>query len=247
MPAWFRIGGRRFAPSGVLTIAAAALIALFVSLGQWQWHRGEARQQQWAGFESGSEIVPLGERGLAEMQRFQRIRVTGKYDPAHQFLLENRTHAGRAGYEVLTPFVRASGNVFLVNRGWVPFQGFRDRLPQVAFEPGGELTITGRIDTLPVAGLARGTRAPAAGDAWPKVTSFPTMAQLSEALGRPLEPYIVLLDADQPHGYVREWQPPGIPPERHWSYAVQWWSFAALAFVFWVVLSLRKEEGQSGK
>jgi len=39
---------------------------------------------------------------------------------------------------------------------------------------------------------------------------------------------------------VRDWHPPGMEPIRHWSYAVQWWSFAVVLFVLWVGLSLRK-------
>jgi cytochrome oxidase assembly protein ShyY1 len=28
---------------------------------------------------------------------------------------------------------------------------------------------------------------------------------------------------------------------RHWSYAVQWWAFAVLAVVLWLILGLRKK------
>jgi surfeit locus 1 family protein len=66
------------------------------------------------------------------------------------------------------------------------------------------------------------------------------MAQLGQALGRPVEQRILLLDPDQPNGYVRDWQPPGLPPVRHWSYAVQWWGFAAALLVIWVILSAPK-------
>jgi cytochrome oxidase assembly protein ShyY1 len=70
-----------------------------------------------------------------------------------------------------------------------------------------------------------------AGNGWPRVTSFPQTADLSAALGRPLEPRQLLLEADQPGGYLRNWQPASasFPPERHQAYAVQWWSLAALA------------------
>jgi surfeit locus 1 family protein len=50
----------------------------------------------------------------------------------------------------------------------------------------------------------------------------------------------VLLDGGAPHGYAREWRPPGIEPRRHYSYAVQWWSFAVLTAVLWIVLALRR-------
>jgi surfeit locus 1 family protein len=66
------------------------------------------------------------------------------------------------------------------------------------------------------------------------------MSQLSAVLGVALEPEIVLLDPHQEDGYVRDWRPPGIEPIRHWSYAVQWWSFGVVLLVLWVALSTRK-------
>jgi surfeit locus 1 family protein len=65
------------------------------------------------------------------------------------------------------------------------------------------------------------------------------MSELSAALRRPLEPRIVLLDPREPNGYIRDWHPPGMQPLRHWSYAIQWWCFAAVTLVFWVVISRR--------
>ena len=73
------------------------------------------------------------------------------------------------------------------------------------------------------------------------MTAFPHPAELSAALGRPLEARILLLDARAPNGYVREWQPPGLPAMRHWAYAVPWWAFAVLALVLWLILGLRKK------
>jgi cytochrome oxidase assembly protein ShyY1 len=66
------------------------------------------------------------------------------------------------------------------------------------------------------------------------------MAQLAAALGTALSPRILLLDPQAPFGYVREWKPPGIPPLRHYAYAIQWWSFAVLALLVWGVTSLRR-------
>ena len=63
-------------------------------------------------------------------------------------------------------------------------------------------SITGRIDELPSGGLASGHAAPAPGNAWPKVTSFPTheRARGMRSAGR-LHRRILLLDADVAGGY----------------------------------------------
>jgi surfeit locus 1 family protein len=235
------IGRRIFAPTWAFTALTLALCVVFFDLGRWQWHRGEQRQAQWDQFSAGSErVLPLGSKGLEEVPRFQRVSLAGRLDPDHQFLLDNRSYQGRAGFEVLTPLHRAEGKVALIDRGWVPFSGMRQQLPDVALKPGGELTLIGRVSDLPAAGLASGRAAPSMQAPWPKVTSFPTMDQLSAALGSPLEPRIVLLDSREKNGYVRDWHPPGMEPIRHWSYAVQWWAFAVLAFVLWAVLSIRR-------
>ena len=93
---------------------------------------------------------------------------------------------------------------------------------------------------MPAAGLAAGHAAPDPNAPWPRVTSYPSPEELAGALASPLEARIVLLDADTPFGYQRDWQPPGMTPLRHFSYAIQWWSLAALAVVVWAVMSTRR-------
>jgi surfeit locus 1 family protein len=230
-------GGRAFAPSWGVTLVALLLAALFVRLGVWQWQRGEQRQAAAARFAHGADaVLELGTRAPEELPLYQRVAVEGELEGTHQFLLDNRSFEGRAGYEVLTPLARASGAVLLIDRGWLPFSGSRAHLPDVSL-PGGPVRLTGRIALLPAAGLALG-RAPPQGP-WPKVTSYPDTAQLGNALGTPVASRIVLLDPAAPFGYVRIWQPPGLPPLRHFSYAVQWWGFALLTLVFWAVVSRR--------
>jgi cytochrome oxidase assembly protein ShyY1 len=71
------------------------------------------------------------------------------------------------------------------------------------------------------------------------------MSDLREALQRPLDPRIILLDADQPDGLVREWRPSTIPPERHLGYAVTWFALAAALAVIYLVMNLRKDPDNS--
>lgn len=232
---------RRFAPSVGLTLAMLILGALFVRLGFWQWHKWQHAQAEWTRFARGTEqLQPLGTRPLAAVEKFQRVSVSGVLDEAHQFLLDNRSWHGRPGYEVLTPLERSGGRTLLVDRGWVPFTGSRARLPDVSFASAGTVTLSGRVADLPAPGLASGRASPGPEDPWPKVTSFPSAAQLARALGRALPERILLLDATAPLGYEREWSPPGLAPLRYLSYAIQWWCFAGLALVLWVVMGVRR-------
>lgn len=224
-----------------MTLLTLAAVVAFANLGRWQWNKGDLRATQAAEFARGTDVAePLADRGLEQVPRFQRVRVTGRLDPTRQFLLDNRTNAGRPGYEVLTPLHREGRDTILVDRGWVPFSGFREKLPDVSFAAGGNVEITGRVDELPVEGLASGHAAPDEKAPWPKVTSYPTQMELARSLGRHVESRILLLDANAPNGYVREWQPPGLTADRHWSYGVQWYAFAVLAVVLWLILGFRR-------
>lgn len=237
------VGRRVFAPSWLMTLLALALMLLFIRLGDWQWDRGEHAQQERVAFlAGGAPPAPLGDQDTRLLPRFSHVAVTGELDGAHQFLLDNRSHAGMPGYEVLTPLDLSDGRILLVDRGWVAFTGSRARLPQIALDPGmtrAALLLTGRLDGPPVGGLKLGHAAPATSGPWPRLTSFPTMAELSASLGKPVGSRVLLLDATAPAGYVRDWQLPGMGPERHWSYAVQWWGFAVTLSVIWLIMSTR--------
>lgn len=250
MPPRISVGRRVFAPAWGWTFLTLLLLVVFIGLGRWQWSRAEFKQAQLTQFQAGTSTVQrLTELGTDPLPRYARIEVTGRWDSVRSFLLDNRTRDGRAGYEVLTPLQLTEGRVLLVNRGWIPFDGYRDRLPQVNADLPQEATVTlrGRLDELPVAGLAGGRAAPALSGPWPRVTSFPTPRELAAALALEptdraarLESRILLLDAQQPNGFRRDWRPFAKGPEQNWSYAIQWWSFAVLLLVLYGILNLKK-------
>lgn len=252
------IGRRVFSPSWLMTLAAITLFVLFVSLGRWQWGRAAQKQLLWDEFARGADAaVPVDAGPLATWPRFQHLQLRGHWHAARQFLLDNRNLDGAAGYEALTPFELTDGRWLLVNRGWLRFNGHRDQLPVISFVPARGAAaadaaisaaspvrpvtvLRGRLDQLPSAGLASGRAAPALAGPWPRLTSYPRTEELSAALGQPLQGRVLLLDPDEPDGYVRRWRPPGVSPDTHWSYAIQWWGFAALLVVLYGILNTRR-------
>ena len=233
----------RFAPRWYFALGTAAVLPLFISLGFWQWHRGEYRREQWQQFERTDQPpIEVNAASLARLQRFTRVRVAGEFDASRQFLLDNISHEGAPGYEVLSVLALADGSRLLVNRGWLPFSGYRDVLPDVPLPDGAAVSITGRLSLLPVAGLASGQIPPPVDGPWPRVGSFPDITQLEASCGASLLPVVLLLDADSGPGYLRDWQPPGISPDRNFAYAVQWWSFALLALAMFVGLNLKRRD-----
>lgn len=243
MPLTVQCGRFHWCASWSVTLLTLCAVAAFIGLGRWQWHRAEEKRALAAHFSAGAaRLVEVGTRPMASLPRYSHVRVEGRYDAVHQFLLDNMSHDGYPGYQVLTPLKLADGRAVLVNRGWVPLTQSRRDPPQIALASAvtHSTTVLGLLDNLPVAALALGHVPPAPGPEWPKLTSFPTMADLSAALGLPLESRQLLLDPDQPAGYVREWHPSGLGPTQHIAYAIQWWAFAALALVLYVALNRRR-------
>ena len=238
-----RIGNREFAPAVFTTVVAVVLIAALLGLGRWQLERMREKQALFAAFAAGGDAtVQLTNVPAGGGERYQHVVADGRYDSTQQFLLDNMTHAGRAGYRVLTPLLTDAGPIVLVDRGWLPTGATRAELPNVAI--GGQpRRIVGRLDDLPRPGIE--LEATAQNGTWPRVLSYPRMSDLSRALQRPLHPQIILLDADQPAGFVRQWRPSTFPPERHLGYAVTWFALAAALTVIYLVTNLRQYPDKS--
>ena len=232
---------RVFRPRLVPSLVTAMLLPVLVGLGIWQLDRAEQKRQLLAEQHSQEQLPPVSlTSGVpADLSPFRKVRVSGQFDTAHSFLLDNKTHQGRAGYQVLTPLRLADGKTaILVNRGWVPMGASRDDLPRIE-TPASTITVSGR--------MIRSDKAPLqlsedniAGDAWPMVIQWTDYRQLEQRLGYALLPYLLLQDPDNPAGYVRDWSIAWIRPEKSTSYAVQWFMLAAALVIIFVVVNLRK-------
>ena len=232
-----RIGSRAFAPRPFLTLVTAVLFTVFLALGFWQLDRMRQNQVLFNAFAAGTrETHELRDLPVGATTSYSHVSASGRYDSSHQILLDNMTHAGSAGFRVLTPFVYDGGRTVLVDRGWVPLGATRATLPDVGVDEGAR-RVTGRLNELPAAGIELPAGEPQV--VWPRVLNYPRHSELSTALERPLDPLILLLDPDQPDGFVREWRPSTFPPERHLSYAITWFAFAAALATVFIVTNLR--------
>ena len=237
-----KLGSRVFEPRAFTTLLALVLIVALVSLGRWQLHRAEEKRALYALFDSGKDATRAIDAATPRLPRYQHAQAVGSYDSEHQILIDNMSNAaGRAGYYVITPFALRGGGWILVNRGWVSVGASRAVKPEVAVTTR-EREIRGRTDELPRAGMQLGERVPLA-PPYPVVANFPTHAEIAALLrGSRWAPAgnLLLLDASEPDGYLRQWQPPGFPPVRHIAYAVQWFSLAAALTVLYVVTNFRR-------
>ncbi len=218
-------------------------VAFFIWLGFWQLGRAEQKQALLDQYATAQKTqVEITPRNADSLPRYQRVTVSGRFDPAHQILLDNMpSHTGQPGYRVVTPFETSAGWL-LVDRGWLPLGSSRSQLPDVPVGTDPR-TITGTIDELPRAGLKLATPSIDAKAPWPRVLSFPEHSALAEQLGHKLLPGLLLLDASQPDGYERIWEAHlGFRPERHIGYAVQWFAFAVAAVILFVITGFRTKK-----
>jgi len=225
----------RFAPKPIPTLATVAAVIVFALLGRWQLDRADEKRALAAAFAADGPAVELP-ADSSPLPRYQRVVARGRYDTGHQFLLDNRVHEGRAGVQVLTPLVLDGGGLVLVNRGWQPFGQTRQDLPDVAVAEGPR-RVAGKIDELPRAGIKL---AATSSGGWPRLVNYPTMKDLEDLSGGRFHARVILLDAAEPDGFVRDWRLHGASPDRNLGYAIQWFAFAATAVAIWFGLSLRR-------
>jgi len=238
--------GWAFTPKLLPTLGFIVLLPLLLKLGFWQLDRAEFKQHIQAQYQSSSQAAPLPLSQLntknIEALDYSPISLTGHYDNAHQFLLDNRVRHRRVGYDVLTPFIPSQGNkIILVNRGWIPSTGDRKQLPRIK-QVNGTQHIKGLIK-LPMKKfftLSQHTIS----QTWPRLTQNLNLKKISASYQRPLYPFIVLLSPEAPHGYIREWKPTAMPPKKHWGYAVQWFALAGTLVIMYLALNLKKQRGR---
>jgi surfeit locus 1 family protein len=236
-----KFGSRTFAPRPFTTVLTLLLLVVLISLGRWQLRRADQKRALYDEFDSGAGATRTIDLQTPLLPRYQHVEARGSYDGMHQILIDNMTDAaGHAGYFVITPFAMAGGGWLLINRGWVSLGASRALLPQVSVTAEVR-QVHGRADHLPTPGIHMGTAAPLRGP-FPVVANFPARSDIEQLLH--VGPWaaatdLVLLDADQTDGYVRQWQPPGMPPMRHIAYAVQWFGLALALAVIYIVTNLR--------
>ncbi|MBM4195810.1 MAG: SURF1 family protein [Gammaproteobacteria bacterium] len=232
---------RRFQPPLWASLGTLVLGGAFVGLGNWQLDRSEQKDVLFERFDTGSAGAPAPaptDGAALATQRYAVIMASGGYDVAHQVLLDARTRDGRAGYEVLTPLV-GDGTALLVNRGWIPANPDRRKLPDLAVGDAPR-QVTGLLDALPRAALRAGPSDTRPDLPWPRVMLYPTAADLAQALGYPVRDYQLLLDPVGADGFDRRWRPALLTPVEHIGYAVQWFALAGLVVVLYVVLNWRR-------
>ena len=217
-------------------------ICVFVALGVWQLQRAQFKEEIESRFQQRLAEPYQTVLSLDDLEdvEYRKLQLRGLYDNAHNLLVDNQLHRGRAGYYVLTPLrLRDSDGIVLVNRGWVAWGESRDH-PALIPDP---------VSADGVAGTAYFPSEPALqmgglqlSEQWPQLIPYIDIDALQPAFAGKLQPWVLWLAPEAQGLYVRNWKPVWMRPEKSRAYAAQWFAFAVLALVFFIILNLRKIE-----
>ncbi len=233
--------GKVFRPRWWAAALVVVLGGVMVSMGLWQLGRGQAKVELLERYENAA-AKPLREitaGAWAEPGEVERAQARGRFDAGRQLLLDNQSHDRKPGYRVWTPMLLEHGGILVVDRGWVPSGGDRARLPALP-APEGEVTVTGYWRTVPEPGL-RLEVDNCAPQAWPRIVQYPTVDELRCLYGEFVPGGVLLMEADVPGGFVREWSSgPELSPSKHYAYAAQWFAFAGVLVILLLIFSFRR-------
>lgn len=216
---------RKPLPSWLPLIVGGLLVVQFAGLGAWQISRGLEKRAVQHAYQDETSFKSW-QHGM-DVRSFQRIKASGTYDRERQIVLDNIIINSRYGHYVITPLEIAPDRpLLLVNRGWLEkangeFDNTRLLLPD------GEQVVRGRAGSLPKAGYKMGD-AITAGQDWPKHAVYPSIEEVVAALGREVQPFVLLMEHDEEHGFLRHWVPSEFGPGKHFGYALQWFAMGAV-------------------
>ncbi|TWX71426.1 SURF1 family protein [Colwellia sp. C1TZA3] len=211
-----------------------------IKLGFWQIDRAlekEQRQQRISELSqrqalSLAQVLTLS--GLQDGINDLPIQLKGDFVGDKVFLLDNQPDKGRLGYRVYQ-IIESNDAAILVNLGWVQGSIDRNILPDV-IPVTGQHTISGHVREVEVGIQLQAQNL--TNPSWPLRVQQIELDKFSQLISKKLLPFVVYLDKKETIGYVKNWQPIVMPPEKHRAYAFQWFSLALawISLMVWAAI-----------
>ena len=224
----------------VATLVTFVCVVIMFALGNWQLQRAEQKTARLLAVEQAAKTaqVDLQQviRGNIDNMLDMPVNFEGAADAEQFFLLDNKIHKGRVGYQVLVPMQTYSGTV-MTNFGWVAGTGSRDILPSIHIVT--EKARYAGVISLPLDNIMVKETAVVDGD-WPKVLQQTDLKVIQQHYNKQVLPFVVLLTADEKSAFVRDWQPVVMAPEKHMAYAAQWFLLAFAGLVIFIIAQRNK-------
>jgi len=222
-------------------IATITVVAIGISLGNWQLRRADQKRAIETRLTMRQSLAPLMvNAGLVKPDdiEYRQVMVRGEFDNNWPLYLDNRPYAGNAGFYLLMPFkIAGSERHILVARGWIPVNmQNRSKFPPL-MTPAGTVEIAGVAIRNPGHILQLGQPAAIHPGA---ILQNLTVAEFAAASKFDMQPFVIEQSSDTHDGLVRDWPRPSVGIERHLGYAFQWYALAFTAFLFFLVTGYRR-------
>ncbi len=230
----------------ILIVCVLAATAVLSCLGAWQVQRLQWKEALIADVEARVKSPPSTLPELAVLYAetgdvdYAPVSLSGTFDHSREMYFFT-THDGQSGWSVFTPLVLGTGNVALVNRGFVPAQ-LKDPALRQQGQTAGRVTITG---------LARNPLFEKPNSMIPdndiaqRQFFWKSMGDMALAAGLEpdtLVPFFIDADAtDNPGGWPRGGTTIVSFPNNHLQYAITWFglAIACLGVGGWFLFSSR--------
>jgi surfeit locus 1 family protein len=207
-------------------------MAFLVRLGLWQLDRLQERRafnslvaERWqqTPFDLQHEALPAD----LESMGYRRVEVAnGNFDYANQIMLSNQPGInGEPGIQLVTPYVLDDGRAVLVSRGWVPeYLAGEENWGNLEEDDAGRNV----VGLLQRSQELEGSQPPATAlKAWYTLN----IPQIQRQMPYELLPVFILQLPDGNQGieeYPLRSEPIALDEGSHFSYAIQWFMFAAI-------------------
>lgn len=226
---------------GLTTLLVIIACGVMIRLGFWQLDRLAQRQALNAEIVRNLAAAPLTMTEVSqvddlEMRKFQSLEVSGVFDHSQEVALQNQTWQGEPGVHLITPLIiEGSGQAILVDRGWIPY-------PAVESEKWVKFQTTGPVEVVGMIQLSQ-PRPNAPPLVEPELSIFRVdIDRLQGQISHPLLPVFIVQSPTQgqtglPYRHKPEIQ---LTNGSHLGYAIQWFSFALILAVGYVVGFIRR-------
>ncbi len=224
--------------ASLLTLTGFAILC---SLGTWQLQRLGWKTELLAAITAAEAADPMRQELTADYLSAlpaDTIMVRGFSEGVflHEAAIRigPRTHNGRPGHHILTPFETLDNHILLVNRGWVPLDA------QDYAQPQDARIITGTARRPDTPNMFVPANNPAAGQWYAlRLDDIAAAQGLQNVL-----PYVLYLDGDDtadqayPLATAIKWR----PNNNHLSYALFWFFMAGTLLVIYYLRFIRPQE-----
>jgi len=240
----------RFRPGLVPSIATAIAVLVLCSLGSWQIRRLHWREADLAAKNAQIDREPLAlADALADpsAHAYRRVLARGIYDRTQSIVVSPVSRGLEEGARILTPLLvpgpGRSGFAVLIDRGWVPSSQLDAFLAADLGSGAPPVEVTGLAFPLDVTDTLPGTLDPASRRVrWAHFDpARPSQVRaLQGQVPYRLAPLLLQAQADGTAqlplgGFERP-----TSPVDHRSYAITWFSMAAIAFATWAALGIKQ-------